>query len=811
MSQPRSRRLAILPLEDRTVPAVVDLVSGTLSFTAAPGETNFLHAAVDSGRFRFEQAGGTPLTLSAKATAAGWTTDGVGKVSGPVAGVTAVDISLGDKDDSIGFDGFEASILRLTVDAGGGSDALTVGSRDIPSGTSDAPGSGILQTGVGVAGDVTFKNFSHGYVYKYITAGGVVSFTNAGSSVGQNLLVNRSINGSAVNVVGGSGDDSLAVNYRGPTGAELVLPKGINFDGGTGTNTLSIAGPTTGTHTFTADGTKVTRDGAMPINVTRVQKATLNGGPLADSFTVTPNTAMAIDVYGGDGDDTLTIQAGPSVAGLTATQSGSILHGSAAVTGMKSIGFDTVESVAPRPAVLIALTSPASSAAAGATLSYSIAVANPSTATLTNVAIADVLPAQFQNATWTSFATTGSSLTKTSGSGPVATTATLAGGGSVTIVVTVQVKPGTSGQMTTYRATATGGTTAMTGELNIPIRQTGRPSVKPTDLYAVGSGPGSQPLVKVFNRQGGAPRMSFLAYDAAFTGGVNVATADVTGDGVEDIITAPGTGGGPHVKVFDGVSGALVQQFMAYDPKFTGGVNVAAGYVTGDSRADIITGPGAGGGPHVKVFDGSNDTVAMQFMAYDPKFTGGVNVAAGDLSTPASIASMTFVAGTDVPQYSDGDGIDDIVTAPGAGGGPNVKVFSGADGRIVRDFMAYDAKFSGGVSVAAGDVDGDGRADLVTAPGIGGGPQIRVFSGAYDQIQGHWANDVRSFLAFDASGRTGYRVATVDIDQDGKADILTGTGPGVAGRVTARDGATDQERFVFGPFDPTAMGGVSLG
>src|SRR5439155_16929620 len=98
---------------------------------------------------------------------------------------------------------------------------------------------------------------------------------------------------------------------------------------------------------------------------------------------------------------------------------------------------------------------------------------------------------------------------------------------------------------------------------------------------------------------------SLCTSGAGFTGGVRVAVRDVTGDGVTDIITAPGAGGGPHIKVFNGATGALIREFFAYGSNFTGGVYVAAGDVNGDGIADIITGAGAGGGPHGKVFNGA--------------------------------------------------------------------------------------------------------------------------------------------------------------------------------------------------------------
>src|SRR5439155_26653137 len=105
-------------------------------------------------------------------------------------------------------------------------------------------------------------------------------------------------------------------------------------------------------------------------------------------------------------------------------------------------------------------------------------------------------------------------------------------------------------------------------------------------------------------------------------------------DGLADLITAPGPGGGPHVKVIDGTKlkltlangmisdAALLRSFFAYDTAFTGGVRIAAVDVDRDGRADIVTGPGPGGGPHVKVFRGVDVQEVRGFMAFDPAFLG---------------------------------------------------------------------------------------------------------------------------------------------------------------------------------------------
>ena len=88
---------------------------------------------------------------------------------------------------------------------------------------------------------------------------------------------------------------------------------------------------------------------------------------------------------------------------------------------------------------------------------------------------------------------------------------------------------------------------------------------------AAGAAPGEPPVVTVFDAATGAVVRQFEAYEDAFRGGVSVAVGDVTGDGVPDIVTAPGVGGGPVIKVFDGVTGAEVRSFYAFDPAFRGG------------------------------------------------------------------------------------------------------------------------------------------------------------------------------------------------------------------------------------------------
>lgn len=150
-----------------------------------------------------------------------------------------------------------------------------------------------------------------------------------------------------------------------------------------------------------------------------------------------------------------------------------------------------------------------------------------------------------------------------------------------------------------------------------------------------------------------------------------------------------------------------------------------------------------------------------------------------------------------------GDGRPDIVTAPASGGVPLVEVFDAVTGRLERNFYAYSPGFWGGVRVAVGDVNGDGKADIVTGTGAGGVPLVNVFDGATGAL-------VRSFYAYDVRFRGGVNVATGDVNGDGKADVITGTGFGGVPLVNVFDGGTGRLARSFFGFNASFTGGVTV-
>lgn len=239
---------------------------------------------------------------------------------------------------------------------------------------------------------------------------------------------------------------------------------------------------------------------------------------------------------------------------------------------------------------------------------------------------------------------------------------------------------------------------------------------------------GDDPIVRVYDK-GGKMLKQFFAYSKGFKGGVRIAVGDFDGNGTADIITAPGVGGGPHVRVFNG-EGRIMRQFFADDQKSRGGLSVAIGDVDNNGQNELIIGAGLNRQPLVKIY---NNQAKLQgvFLAFPKNYLGGVNVATAGLYGRKDYHKQS------------------IVVAPAGNFKPLVKVYNNF-GVLKKEFLAYGENWQGGVNIAAGDISNDGLGEIITGAKNGATPHVRVFSNN--------GNLIDSFYAYDESFSGGVSV-----------------------------------------------------
>jgi cell division protein FtsB len=304
--------------------------------------------------------------------------------------------------------------------------------------------------------------------------------------------------------------------------------------------------------------------------------------------------------------------------------------------------------------------------------------------------------------------------------------------------------------------------------------------------FVVGAGEGGGPRVRLFANHAGDATFDFFAYDPSFTGGVRVAVADLNGDGVPDLVVAPGPGMPALVRVFDGRTLRLLTEFYAFEPRWTGGVFVAAADRTRDGRSWIAVGADQGAGPHVKVFELSLGKEIDSFFAYDEKFRGGVRVALGDVN---------------------GDGTPDVLTAPGPGLEPRVKVFDGRNRAVMGDFLAFDKSYSLGLNIAVADLTKNGRTDLIVGTDAGQPAVVRVF----DAVKG---TKIGELTPFPRGFRGGVRVSAYDFDANGTPDVACAPGRDTshpALPIKVFSGVNAKPLGEFFPFGNEFRGGAFIG
>lgn len=201
----------------------------------------------------------------------------------------------------------------------------------------------------------------------------------------------------------------------------------------------------------------------------------------------------------------------------------------------------------------------------------------------------------------------------------------------------------------------------------------------------------------------------------------------------------------------------------------------------------FFAGTGEGVPAVVNAF-GPDGKLRLVIQPFDPTFTGGARVAVGDFNA---------------------DGTNDVAVGSGPGIATVVRIFSGVDGSRLAEINPFESSFVGGVFVAAGDITGDGKADLVVTPDQGGSSRTIVYNaGNPDKV-------IANFFGIeDTRFRGGARAAVGDLNNDGRADIIISAGFGGGPRIAGYDGANlgingGPKLFSdFFAFSPTLFNGI---
>ena len=246
---------------------------------------------------------------------------------------------------------------------------------------------------------------------------------------------------------------------------------------------------------------------------------------------------------------------------------------------------------------------------------------------------------------------------------------------------------------------------------------------------------GNGDFVHFFDFKGGRVRNGFFAFDKSAAGGASVFVGDLNNDGSEEKIV--GTGGRFEIFNSSGLHWFDNYPFGGENSKV---VRFSVGKdLNNETRILVSSASDARG----VLYNYHGMVIKADFYPFGEKYNAGFYSAFGNF---------------------DGGAEEEFVVGSGGSRVGEVLVFDSNLQKIKYRFFPFEKKFIGRIKVAAGDVDGDEKDEIITMGKFGSKNVVRVFS--------QKGKKVSEFTVYGVLGGGELNIGAVDVNFDGKDEIV---------------------------------------